>query len=103
MISVKKEKKNIEIVCRKSNIPTFQHFYIDLIYYKRFFCMHCIYRMYSVSYNNEYNKRLVNKIGKHQSQQTNDGIVNPYPEPIHIPPRYTLPQTKKQIINKREL
>jgi hypothetical protein len=26
MISVKKEKIYIEIVCRKSNIPTFQHF-----------------------------------------------------------------------------
>ena len=59
--------------------------------------------MYSVSYNNGYNKQLVNKIGKYQSKQTNERFVNPYPEPIHIPPRYTLPQTKKRIINKREL
>ena len=59
--------------------------------------------MYSVSYNNTYNKQLANKIGKYQSQQTNDGYVNPYPEPIQIPPRYTLPQTKKQIINKANI
>ena len=59
--------------------------------------------MYSVSYDNTYNKQLVNKMGKYQSQQTNGGNVNPYPEPIHVPPRYVLPQTKKQIINKREL
>ena len=34
--------------------------------------------MFSVSYNNTYNKQLANKIGKYQSQQTNDGYVNPY-------------------------
>jgi hypothetical protein len=59
--------------------------------------------MYSVSYDNTYNKHLVNKMGKCQSQQMNKGNVNPYPEPIYIPPRYTLPQTKKPMTNKREL
>jgi hypothetical protein len=32
MIPVKKEKIYIEIVCRKSNIPTFQHFIVYKIY-----------------------------------------------------------------------
>ena len=42
--------------------------------------------MYSVAYNNLYNKQLVNKIGKFQSIQSNkSGYVDPYQEPIYLP------------------
>ena len=47
-------------------------------YINAFISLSCIYNMFSVSYNNTYNKQLANKIGKYQSQQTNDGYVNPY-------------------------
>ena len=63
--------------------------------------------MYSVAYNNLYNKQLVNKIGKFQSIQSNkSGYVDPYQEPIYLPLKTIVPKAKKHPrfpANRREL
>ena len=63
--------------------------------------------MYSIAYDNMYNKQLVNKIGKFQSIQNNKPtFVDPYQEPIFFPLKKIFARPKKNPrlpANRREL